>query len=289
MTNHHLTPEKIESAALQANLQETAGRVVIHPRYQVLQDIVQRFQGLSIKLEKLLYEINHPYRNWQMIIPELRAFVLKNLHHYRKHPQGPEAFSLFTSIFLDALEESQKNGKLVRRIMEAMLAYTDKLINSMDSACLFRYQDVLNGFFIRLRHLDELDHRVMMFMVQGHHPMKKMALRLISIAGGEEKRESFDFRPIARLMRKILQLNYGYWLGEEDPLPWFEEQCGEYCADWQAGPLLSAISHARIRSHQQALERITVDDDPLAGLEKILQLPAHMDIVRLYRDIPGKL
>ncbi len=280
---------EIESSALQANLQETAGQVVIDPCYHPLQAIVNRFQGLSIKLEKLLYEINHPYRNWQMIIPELRAFVLKNLHHYRKHPQGPEAFFLFTSIFLDALEESQKNGKLVRRIMEAMLAYTDKLINSMDYTCLLRYQDVLNAFFVRLRHFDELDHRVMMFMVQGHHPMKKMALRLISIAGGEEQREFFDYRPIARLMRKILQLNYRYWLGEEDPLPWFEEQCGEYCSDWQVGPLLNAISHARIRRHQQVLEQIDVEIDPLAALEKILQLPAHMDIVRLYRDIPATL
>ncbi len=288
MTNHQSSPEKIESEALRANLQETAGQVVIDPLYRPLQDVVVKFQGLSGKLEKLLYEINHPYRNWQIVVPELRAFVLKNLHHYRKHPQGPEAFTLFTSIFLEALEESQKKGHLVRMVMEAMLAYTDKLINSMDYSCLLRYEASLNDLFIRLAHLDTINNRVMMYMVQGHHPMKKMALCLIGFAGGRDEIE-FAYGPIAHLMQKILRLNYAYWLGEEDPLPWFEEHCGEYCNDWQAGPFLAAISHARIREHLRALEKIDVDKDPLAGLQEILQLPAHMDIVRLYREIPGKL
>lgn len=286
--NKHISSPDIESGALKANLQETAGQVVIDKAFFPLQEIVSRFQGLSVKLEGLLYEVSHPYRNWQLIIPELRAFVLKNLNHYRTHEQGPEAFALFTGIFFEALEDSHKNGKLVRRIMEAMLAYTDKLINSLDYPSLLSYQDVLNKFFVRLSRLDEIDHQVMMYMVQGHHPMKKMALRLIGFARDRQEVD-FDYGPIARLMQKILTLNYGYWLREEDPLPWFEERCGEYCRDWQAGPLLSAISHARIERHLQALRKIDVDRDPLTALQEILQLPAHMDVVRLYREIPGKL
>ena len=99
----------------------------------------------------------------------------------------------------------------------------------------------------------------MMYMVQGHHPMKKMALRLIAFGPGQQER-SFYYGPIARLMKKILTLNYGYWLGEEDPLPWFEEQCGEFCRDWQAGPLLSAISHANgCRNICEHCRRLIVD------------------------------
>jgi pyruvate,orthophosphate dikinase len=282
------TPATIRSDALQANLQETAGQVVIDPKYAPLQEIVSGFQGLSGKLEKLLYEINHPFRNWQIIIPDLRAFVLKNMRHYLPHARGPEAFTLFTSIFLEALSESYKNGKLVRRTMEAMLAYTDKLIGGLDYEGLLRYGAVINDFFARLQKLDEIDSQVMMYMVQGHHPMKKIALRLIYLTEGQDE-NSFDFAPIARLMRKVLELNYSYWLGEEDPLPWFAEQCGDYCADLNTGPLLAAISHDRIREHLATLRAIDVENDPRRGLEQIVQLPAHMDIVRLYRDIPARL
>ena len=278
----------LKSDALRANLQETAGAVEIDPRYQLLQDVVARYQGLSAKLENLLYEISHPYRNWQLIIPELRAFVLKNLNHYSRHDQRAECFSLFTAIFLEAMEDSKKNGKLVSSIMEAMLAYTDKLITSLDAEKLVLLETSLNDFFDRLRRLDEIDNQVMMYMVQGHHPMKKMALRLISF-GRSSAGTSFAYGPIARLMEKILTLNYTYWLSEEDPLPWFEGQCGEFCRDWQAGTLLASISHKRIQEHLDTLEKIDIAADPFQGLSRILDLPAHMDIVRLYRKIPAQL
>jgi len=100
----------------------TAAPVVINPAYGLLRDVVCRFQGLLGKLDTLLYEISHPYHNWKLIIPELRAFVLKNLNHYRDHEQGPEAFTLFMSIFFDALRDSSRNEQLLQRILEAMLA-----------------------------------------------------------------------------------------------------------------------------------------------------------------------
>jgi pyruvate,orthophosphate dikinase len=286
MSNHD-TPA-LQSDALKANLQETAGKVEIDPRFQLLQGVVVRYQGLSSKLETLLYEISHPYRNWLLIIPELRAFVLKNLNHYQRHEKGPESFSLFTAIFLEALADSRKNGKLVSMIMEAMLAYADKLITSLNAETLLLFESCLNDFFDRLRRLDEIDNQVMMYMVQGHHPMKKMALRLISF-GRSSTGTSFSYGPIACLMKKILNLNYSYWLGEEDPLPWFEDQCGEFCRDWKAGALLAAISHDRMRQHQTALELIDIEADSFQGLSEILELPAHMDVVRLYRKIPAQL
>ncbi|BCO10165.1 phosphoenolpyruvate synthase/pyruvate phosphate dikinase [Desulfolithobacter dissulfuricans] len=286
--NTPLVPDPIESDALKANLAETAGEVTIRPEYQVLLDIVRRYHGISGKLENLLYEISHPYRNWTLIIPELRAFVLKNLVHYQKHGQGPQAFALFTSIFLEALADSRRYGKLAGQIMEAMLAYTDKLLTAMDPPGLARYQEVLNSYFKKLEQLDQiLSPEVMMYMVQGHHPMKKMALRLVSFAG--QGGVDFDYAPMARLMKKVLQLNYRYWLSEEDPQPWFINQCGSFCDNWEAGSLLEAISHDTMRRHLATLEAIDIDPDPLAALRAILELPNHMDIVRLYRAIPGRL
>ncbi|VAW40272.1 Pyruvate,phosphate dikinase [hydrothermal vent metagenome] len=280
--------EIIKSDALKANLEETAGDVVVDPAFQPLREVVSRYQGLADKLDTLLYEISHPYRNWQFIIPELRAFVLKNISHYQRHPLGPACFGLFCRIFLQALADCRKNGTLVAQIMESMLAYADKLVNSFDLDDLFRYEKELNIFFGRLTVLDEMDGQVMKYMVQGHHPMKKMAARLLSFSADRRARR-FDFAPVARLMHKVLTLNYRYWLEEEDPLPWFLEQCSDYCRDWQAGPFLAAISHEQFRKYQAELERIDIEQGALPALRRLLELPNHMDIVRRYREIPGRL
>lgn len=278
----------LQSDALKANLQETAISVDIPSHFSKLQEVVARYQGLSAKLEHLLYEISHPYRNWLIIIPELRAFVLKNLNHYRRHSQGAACFTLFTSIFLEALADSQKNGKLVSMIMEAMLAYADKLISSLNATTLPVFENDLNMFFDRLHQLDQLDTEVMMYMVQGHHPMKKMAITLISF-GKNDPAIPFSYHQIARLMKKILTLNYTYWLEEEDPLPWFKNECGAYCQHWKAGAKLAAISHKTIQQHLDTLCSINIDAAPLDALDQLLDLPAHMDMVRLYRQIPAEL
>ncbi|WP_417912958.1 PEP/pyruvate-binding domain-containing protein [Candidatus Electronema sp. TJ] len=283
-----IQPPPIASKALEANFQQTASTVAISPRYAPLREAVARYQGLSSRLEHLLYEISHPYRNWQLIISELRPFVLKNISHYLGHPQGPDCFALFGSIFLEALKDSRKNSKVVAQTVEALLAYADKLISLLTPDSLPRYADSLNAFLDQLARLDETDSGVMMQMVQGHHPLKKMGEQLISL-GRKAGEQRYSCAAAARLLRKILSLNYSYWLSEDDPQPWFESQCGTFCAGWQAGPQLAAISHGRMREHLAALEMIQIEEEPYQALSQILQLPAHIDIVRLYRDIPAKL
>ncbi|WP_446008105.1 PEP/pyruvate-binding domain-containing protein [Candidatus Electrothrix sp.] len=276
------------SKAWEANKEQTASVVEIPGRFQVLRDAVARYQGVTKKLEHLLYEISHPYRNWQMIIPELRPFVLKNFNQYRRHEHGPACFSLFTGIFLDALRESRKNGKVVSMTMEAMLAYVDKVIASLHTDSLGLYREQLDSFFEKLVRLDEMDEAVMMYMVQGHHPMKKMALHLMKIGRNNED-AFFSCASLARLMKKILRLNYNYWLSEENPQPWFESQCGSFCSGWQTGTLLTAISHDRFQEHLAALDLVKIEEDPYQALSELLELPAHIDIVRLYREIPKQL
>jgi pyruvate,orthophosphate dikinase len=291
LRNEEIMPAQsppIVSKALEANFQQTASTVEISPHWRPLQEVVVRYQGLASRLEHLLYEISHPYRNWQLIISELRPFVLKNISHYLGHELGPDCFALFSSIFLDALKDSRKNSKVVSQAVEALLAYADKLIALLTPESMPRYSPQLNAFFEQLVRLDEIDSGVMMQMVQGHHPLKKMAEQLISL-GRKAGEENCSCTAAARLMRKVLSRNYACWLDEEDPQPWFESQCGTFCGGWQAGPQLAAISHARMREHLAALELINIEEDPYQALSEMLVLPAHIDIVRLYRDIPAKL
>ena len=282
--------QNIESDALKANLLETAEDVVLDPALQPLLDIVARYKGLHKNLENLLLEICHPYRNWSLLIPQLRSFVLKNSSYYTRHEQGPEAFRLFAGLFLQAMKDSERNSKLLAQIIESQVAWVAKIVGHFSSETLLLYQESLNRYFLDILALDDDDSPIIMHIVQGQHPMKRLATSLMDFAKKDPSLEaSFDFRPVARMMKAILSRNYQYWLEEEDPLPWFLEKCGVLCDDFHSGQLFSAISHESMAKNKEAVSRIEVDSSPRAALAQILELPAHVDIVRFYKEIPVNL
>jgi pyruvate,orthophosphate dikinase len=274
----------IDSDALRANLLETAtDEVTIDPSLLVLEEIVKNYKGISKNLHDLLYEVCHPYRNWKMLVPRVRAFVLKNISHYFKHEKGPEAFDRFMVIFCQALIDSRKNNTLLAQTIESILAYTDRLVSLLDQDSLVRYEETMALVFLRLKNLDD---EVLMFMVQGQHPMKRIAQHLLKLEKGET---SYDFKPLAELMKRVFAMNYEYWLSEKDPLAWFTEECGDICKGWQAGPLFNSISHEQFKKHLGTLNGVNIDADSRQALSVILELPSHMDIVRLYKVVPEKL
>ncbi len=274
----------IDSDALRANLLETAtDEVTIDPSLLILEEIVGNYKGISKNLHDLLYEVCHPYRNWKMLVPRVRAFVLKNINHYFKHEKGPEAFDRFMVIFSQALIDSRKNNTLLAQTLESMLAYTDRLVSMLDQDSLVRYEKSLALLFSRLKNLDDA---VIIFMVQGQHPMKRIAQNLLKLEKGET---SYDFESLAELMKRIFTMNYEYWLSEKDPLAWFTEECGDICKGWQAGQLFNAISHKQLKKHLVTLNGVDINSDPRQALSVILELPSHIDIVRMYKVVPEKL
>jgi len=283
----NIKSKNIESDALKANLLETAEEVVIDSELLLLLDIVTRYKGLHNTLESLLYEICHPYRNWNILIPQLRSYVLKNSNYYIRHEKGPVAFELFANLFVQAMVDSEKNSKLLSQIIESQVAWVAKMVSLCSVEDLFRYQSAFNNYFSRLLELDDGQSSIMMHIVQGQHPMKTLATSLLAFA--EKGAEKFDFRPMARLMQAVLKRNYDYWLGEEDPLPWFLDHCGVLCEDFHSGQLFSAISHEAMELNKKAAMNIDTEGSPVAALQDILNLPAHVDIVRLYKEIPARL
>ena len=105
-------PEDLfDSDALRINLEETAvEQVAVDPKYNVLQETVAGYRGILKTLEALLFELNHPFKNWEIILPELRAFALKHFSSYARHPQGPQAIAVIIDVFLDAAAEFQPGG-----------------------------------------------------------------------------------------------------------------------------------------------------------------------------------
>ncbi|MDH5524364.1 MAG: PEP-utilizing enzyme [Desulfobulbaceae bacterium] len=285
MTTPENNNQAIESDALKANLLETAvDEIAIDPALLVLPKIVENFKGISKNIDSLLYEISHPFRNWKLLLPKLRSFVLKNIDHYHRHQQCGEACARFCDIFLAAIEDTKKNEALLTVAMESLLAYLDKLTSLLTGDNLARYQQAIDGCFSQLHDLDD---EVLLFLVQGHHPLKKIVLRLQETC--EKNPETgFNLETTTLLLKKVLSLNYQYWLNEEDPQAWFIAQCGKLCSGWRAGSLFNAISHATLNQHLATLSSIEPATDK-AALARLLELPNHMELVRLYKQVPDQL
>ncbi|MGB3209886.1 MAG: PEP/pyruvate-binding domain-containing protein [Desulforhopalus sp.] len=277
----------IESDALKANLLETAGNVVIDPDLYVLLEVVDQFKGLHSTLEKLLYEVCHPFRNWKLILPQLRSFVLKNFNHYRIHPKGPEAFLLFSRLFIEALQDTQRDPVLLSQVVGAKIVWLDKLVHKFTGEDLQRFGPELNVVFERLAAFDESNRPIVIQIVHGQHPINKIAVQLLDIAG--ENNEIYDFLPLTNLLQITLNRCYGYWLQEDDPLTWFLDRCAIPVADFHSSQLFEAISHQTMKEHMEVLQQLTLEKDPLSRLRGLLELPDHIDIVRYYRQMPNKL
>jgi pyruvate, orthophosphate dikinase len=281
------TEPGIESDALRANLLETAGDVVIAEDFRLLLDIVQKYRGIHASLEKLLYEICHPFRNWNLILPHLRSFVLKNSGHFKGHEQGPEAFRLFSRLFFEAVDDSRRSPGLLAQIVGALIIWLDKMVSLFSGDDLGRYAGPLNELLRRIEEPDQDDNPVLMHIVHGQHTVKRLAARLLELAG--DGAPGFDCLPLASCLAAIHRRTYQYWLQEDDPLPWFLERCGIEAKDFQAGGIFTAISHETLSGYLEVLDGLDLADDPVGSLRKILELPTSVDIVKQYREIPHLL
>jgi len=278
------TENTIESDALRANLLETAQTVEIDPELLLLLEVVDKYKGLYSSLEKLLYEICHPFRNWKIILPQLRSFVLKNSNLYRVHEKGPAAFRCFSQLFFEALEDSTRYPSLLNQVVGAKLAWIDKMFTLFNRDDLHRFEGALNEMFRRIEELDREDDAIIMHIVHGQHSVTKLASRLLAFREGGEL--EFNFQPLASLVWTVLRKNYLYWLQEDDPLPWFQEHCGILTDDAGSAELFGKVSHAAMQAHVDFLEALDCENEPVAAIEKMLLLPGHVDIVRYYREVP---
>jgi pyruvate, orthophosphate dikinase len=277
----------IESDALKANLMETAGSVVISNDLLVLLEVVEQYNGLHSTLEKLLFEVCHPFRNWKIILPQLRSFALKNINHYRTHKLGPQAFSLFARLFFEAMHDTLREVTLLSQVVGAQMVWLDKIVSQFTNDDLRRYGSELNTVFRRFTEFERTDRLIMIQVVQSQHPFAKIAKQLLVITAKD--RSEFDFVPLARLVQTILARCYHYWLREDDPLTWFLDRCSIPVADFHSSNLFQAISHATMERHLAAVKDLDLEKEPFVALQAMLEYPEHIDIVKYYRAMPNNL
>ncbi|MBF0182137.1 MAG: phosphoenolpyruvate synthase [Magnetococcales bacterium] len=265
-----------ESTALRANLAVTAvEQVVIDPRHQPLLEVVKGYAGVLRDLERLLLELHHPFRNWLLILPELRGFVLKNASRYLLHPRGPECFSLFCDLFLAAVNDLSKPQPL-RMALEGLTAYLDKQTNLITPARLPEYAPALDRVFAVLA---DLPPERLLLLAQSHHPIKRTVSQLLRQGTRPGQTLPLDPGPICRLALRSLEATYLLWLEQADP-EWYTVLGHHEC---------DPISHRALRASLETLRAMETQPHTIELLTHLTQLPSYLDIVRGYREAADAL
>ncbi|MBF0380333.1 MAG: phosphoenolpyruvate synthase [Magnetococcales bacterium] len=260
-----------KSDALRANLLETAVEPIsIDSRHEPLRVAVANYAGILKNLDRLLRELNHPYRNWRLIMPELRGFVLKNCSRFTNSKNGPDCFLLFTDFFLGALVEVRAEAD-IRTVLEGLTAYLEKQAQLLKGKQIADYAEAFDSIFLAISALP--DSRLLL-LSQTHHPLKRTVTLLIKKADKAGKSFPLSAKIVQQLAVRSLNATYEYWLKQADP-EWYSVLGTHPC---------DQISHKVLKEAKEELDQLSQEEASAATLDKLTKLPSFLDIIRHYRE-----
>jgi len=273
----------LDSDALRINLEETAvERVAVDPKYNVLQEAVIGYRGIQKTVDTLLFELNHPFKNWEIILPEMRAFALKHFASYARHSKGAQAIAVIIDVFIDAVMNSGRED-LQARAIDHLLGYIEKIASELNGANQESFLPVLSTCFQRLSSLPE---KQFFFLASSHIPLKRIGQLFL-----RKLPEDSEFNEFNKLLVRSLRVAYGYWLNEEDPQFWFprKEDDGSGRLGEKESDIFEKISHHSLREYLTVLDQLPSQDGSVENLRQLLTLPGYLEIVRAYKEIPYRL
>lgn len=277
--------DMIKSKALEINLANYHVDVTIDLKYAVLQRIMSSYYGIMEGLNTFLKELSHPFRNWNFIISEARAYSLEYFHLLVRHPDGPEAAGLYIDIFMDAIAETREVIVKIDAI-DNLLLFMQKIIKDSGEQ-LPQFIPTINYTCDRVRNQPD---EIFLQFVRSYYQIKKLGELLY-------QREDFGaggLDPVNRLLIRYFERSYAYWLSERDPLEWFAEDAFEidranhYC---EISDFFKDITHAHLQQLNHRLENVTgkASYDARQRLAALLELPGYGQQVETYRQIPQQL
>ncbi|MBW1961529.1 MAG: pyruvate, phosphate dikinase [Deltaproteobacteria bacterium] len=272
----------IQSRALEENLARYRVDVIPDPKYEVLEDIMSDYYGLLDGLHSFIKELSHPYRNWHHVVKEARGYALNYLHLLKNHPRGPEAAKRFTGIFFEAIQ-STSDMMLRAEAADNLLLFIQKLIKEMGSD-LKRFIPILQETFNRIRNHEGED---FFLFLKSYYRLNRMAERFVSATSESVT----DYEALNRLLLKYFRETYTYWLQEDDPQRWFENETGELRKSEKLYDIFYPISHEHLRQLSHNLESISAQSriESKELTTELTRLPGYNEIVESYRVIPRKL
>jgi pyruvate,orthophosphate dikinase len=265
------------SKALEVNIAYSRVDVSIDKRYEILQEVMGEYHGVRERLQSFLEEICHPYKNWEFIVREARTYALNYFHVLRTHLKGPEAARLYIDIFFQAIDSSREE-KVRINASDNLLFFIQKVIKDAETE-LFRFLPVLDYAFDRIGNYQE---ETFVLFVKSYYKLNKLGKSY-----SKATPSGSGFTAINHLLIKYFRYTYNYWLGQVDPLVWFEKESGRAGLD----EIFRPISHKQLKACQERLESIirAPDDDPKTILDRLVELPGYGQIVTIYSDIPQEL
>ncbi len=272
----------IKSKALEVNIADYHVDVTIDEKYFLLRDVLSQYYGIMEGVNTFLQELSHPYKNWQFIVKEARAYSLNYFHLLKSHPQGPDAADLFIEIFSNAIELT-KDAEVRIDATDNLLLFLKKILT--DSTSEFqRFLPVINNAFDKIgKYPDEY----FFLFVKSYYQIT----RLIDFLINKLPDQIIDLGPARVLLKRYYHTVYEYWLREVDPGVWFASELEEprHHQYWRG--LFDDISHRQIKKWKSRLNNMTLSGDPASrdDLERMLELPAYNRFVEIYRRLPQRL
>jgi len=272
----------IQSKALEINIASYSVDVTVDEKYSILQEVMSKYYGIMEGLNTFLKELSHPYRNWQFIVQEARAYSLDYFHLLKSHPKGPEAARLFVDIFTQAIE-SNSDIEVRADAVDNLLLFIQKIIKE-SGADFKRFKPIIDDSFDRIRNYEEED---FFLFVKSFYQIRKLAETLLSYSS----EIADDCESANLLLIKYFHRIYSYWLLERDPWSWFKEEVGEIENPDKLERFFEKISYNRIDQYIIELKRVaqskkSASEDVLKGL---VALPDYSQFVEAYRKIPQSL
>jgi len=125
----HIEPDRPQSSALLANLEETRREVVIPEDYLTLVEGVSRFFGVRQSLEKLLTEFFHPLRNVRAVVNQLRSLCGGMFHYFERTEDRAASATLLNNLFC-ALYETDLEAGVLSNLVGTHLQFIETMSRS---------------------------------------------------------------------------------------------------------------------------------------------------------------
>ena len=163
-----MASEEVKSEALRINLEATRVDVRIHPKYEVMREVVLDYVGLLQQTDSLLEELNHPYRNWDFVVREIRRYALQNFPIYVAHSQGPQVCRLVAEVFMEAISDGQQPA-VKSKAANNLILFLEQLAGETKRLSK-KYGRVLSEIFVQMKDMPEEE---FFFFASSFYSMKK--------------------------------------------------------------------------------------------------------------------
>ena len=269
------------SKALEVNITSSRVDVTVDQRYEILKEVMDEYYGLKQGLQIFLEEVCHPYKNWEFIVKEARAYALNYFDVLKNHHKGPDAANLYLDIFFQAIDSC--GDEIVKlNAVDNLLLFIQKIIKDSGRA-LSRFLSVLDYGFEQIRCYPK---ETFLIFVKSFYQLNKIG----EIYYKEIPAES-DFGSINRLLIAYYRHTYNDWLKNIDPGVWFQKKSVNAIEDMGLREVFEPVSHKQLRIWQGELKRIVraSNERPGKKLDRLIRLPGYGEIVGFYNGIPQRL